>query len=60
MYVLAGHRAIWICKPTDSSRGRKIFLMRDLKDLTYDQPYIVQHYINRPLTIGGYKLDLRL
>ena len=29
-------RGIWICKPSDLSRGRKIFLLRSLKDLSYD------------------------
>jgi len=53
-------RTIWICKPSDSSRGRGVFLIRDLNELAYDQQYIAQRYIDRPLTIGGYKFDLRL
>ena len=87
-------RPIWICKPTDLSRGRKIFLIRDLHELVYDHPTIVQkvclpvpprpspcaccvalsavaahlvysppncqQYIADPLTVGGYKLDVRL
>ena len=60
MCVHAATKAIWICKPSDSSRGRNIFLIRELTDLVYDQQYLVQKYIDRPLTIGGYKLDLRL
>ena len=32
---------IWICKPDGSSRGRGIFLIKDLNDLHYDQQYIV-------------------
>lgn len=52
--------ALWICKPTDSSRGRNIFLLRDLRHLTYDMPILVQRYVDRPLTVGGYKFDLRL
>ena len=32
---------IWICKPHDLSRGRKIFLINNLSDLIYDQIYIV-------------------
>lgn len=51
---------LWICKPTDSSRGRNIFLLRDVHGLTHDQPLLVQRYIERPLTVGGYKFDLRL
>lgn len=53
-------KPIWICKPTDLSRGRKIFLMRDLGDLRFDQPTLIQRYIDDPLTVGDYKLDLRL
>ena len=51
---------IWICKPDGSSRGRGIFLIKDLNDLHYDQQYIVQRYIERPLCVGGYKMDLRI
>ncbi len=51
---------LWICKPDGSSRGRGIFLIKDLSDLHYDQQYIVQRYIDRPLCVGGYKMDLRV
>jgi tubulin polyglutamylase TTLL2 len=53
-------KAIWICKPNDSSRGRNIFLFRDLADLVYSDSVLVQQYVDRPMLIGGYKLDLRL
>lgn len=33
---------IWICKPTDLSRGRKIFLIRNLMELRYDHSTIIQ------------------
>ncbi|KAJ1474936.1 tubulin-tyrosine ligase family-domain-containing protein, partial [Baffinella frigidus] len=29
--------SIWICKPSDSSRGRGIFLISDMSQLIYDQ-----------------------
>ena len=48
---------LWICKPSDLSRGRKIFLLESLHDLKYDQQYIIQNYIANPLTIGGYKVS---
>jgi len=50
----------WICKPSDSSRGRGIFIISHISQLVYDQQYVVQEYISRPLTVGGFKFDLRL
>ncbi|XP_010867012.2 probable tubulin polyglutamylase TTLL2 [Esox lucius] len=50
----------WICKPVDQSRGRGIFVFKDLKDLVYDCSVIVQKYISNPLLIAGYKFDLRI
>ncbi|XP_063775839.1 probable tubulin polyglutamylase TTLL2 [Pseudophryne corroboree] len=50
----------WICKPTDMSRGRGIFIFQDIKDLAYDSTVIVQKYITNPLLISGYKFDLRI
>ncbi|KAF4759185.1 Mucolipin-2 [Perkinsus olseni] len=53
-------RAVWICKPADSSRGRNIFLLRNLEDLRYDSQFVIQRYIERPFLVGGYKCDLRV
>jgi tubulin polyglutamylase TTLL2 len=53
-------RPVWICKPNDLSRGRKIFIFRDLTDLVYDTPVVVQRYIEQPLLIGQFKWDLRV
>ena len=50
----------WICKPTEQSCGRGIFIFQDLHDLTYDCAVVVQKYINKPFLISGYKFDLRL
>lgn len=50
----------WICKPTEQSCGRGIFIFQDLHDLTYDCAVVVQKYIIKPYLISGYKFDLRL
>lgn len=34
--------ALWICKPSDSSRGNKIFVFKDLKELVYDCSTVIQ------------------
>ncbi|KAJ9461025.1 putative alpha-tubulin polyglutamylase Ttll1 [Diplonema papillatum] len=50
----------WICKPSELSRGRKIFVFQDIGDLSYDCSSVVQAYIDRPLLLSGYKFDLRV
>nr|XP_046229342.1 probable tubulin polyglutamylase TTLL2 [Scatophagus argus] len=58
---LSGRQSVyWICKPTDLSRGRGIFIFEDIKALVYDCSVIVQRYISNPLLISGYKFDLRI
>lgn len=47
-------------KPSDLSRGRKIFLFDDISELIYDSSFVLQRYISDPYLIGGYKFDLRI
>eukprot|EP00730_Choanoeca_flexa_P009192 TRINITY_DN12605_c0_g2_i10.p1 TRINITY_DN12605_c0_g2~~TRINITY_DN12605_c0_g2_i10.p1 ORF type:complete len:331 (+),score=44.19 TRINITY_DN12605_c0_g2_i10:50-1042(+) len=56
----AGEYNTWICKPAELSRGRGIFIFRELTELNYDSACVVQAYLERPLTLLGYKFDLRL
>jgi len=58
----AGQRTLWIYKPSASARGKGIFVFDDLKSFWGEatMPCVVQSYIPRPMTVGGYKFDLRL
>ncbi|ORY46917.1 TTL-domain-containing protein [Rhizoclosmatium globosum] len=54
-----GERVLnWICKPADLSRGRKVFVFKNIQDLSYDCSAVLQRYIS-PMLISGYKFDLR-
>jgi hypothetical protein len=48
---------LFCCALTESPRG--IYLVRELSEVVYDQPYIMQQYVQRPLTVDGFKFDLR-
>jgi len=51
---------LWIVKPNASSRGRGIFVLRDVADLPVDEPSVVSRYVENPLLIQGLKFDLRV
>ena len=52
----------WILKPNSSSRGRGIFIIRDLLDVSSQavERCVVCKYIENPLLINGLKFDLRI
>lgn len=52
----------WILKPNSSSRGRGIFIIRDLLDVSAAalERCVVCRYIDNPLLINGFKFDLRI
>ena len=60
--ALAAHpRRLWIRKPLASSRGRGVAVLAAPEKLARScKECLVQHYIRRPLLIGGVKFDLRL
>jgi tubulin polyglutamylase TTLL2 len=55
-----GPNPLFICKPAELSRGRKIFVFDDIGELTYDCSSVVQRYVDRPLLIFGHKVDFRI
>mmetsp|Transcript_107662 Transcript_107662/g.240175 ORF Transcript_107662/g.240175 Transcript_107662/m.240175 type:complete len:517 (-) Transcript_107662:11-1561(-) len=65
-----GGRQAWIVKPEYGLQGNGIFIVRTRADLqvefsarrlTMDGPrYVFQQYLGTPLTLDGYKFDLRL
>jgi len=53
-------QSLWICKPSDLSRGRGISIIDKMEDLKYDQQSVLQKYIHNPLLIKGMKWDMRI
>eukprot|EP00434_Breviolum_minutum_P020007 symbB.v1.2.017649.t1/scaffold1373.1/size231899/14 len=51
---------LWIVKPHASSRGRGIFVLKDVADLPLNEVSVVSQYVHNPLLIQGLKFDLRV
>ena len=47
-------------KPAASSRGRGIYIIDDIQDVSLDETVVVSKYISNPLLINGHKFDLRI
>mmetsp|Transcript_7545 Transcript_7545/g.7089 ORF Transcript_7545/g.7089 Transcript_7545/m.7089 type:complete len:204 (+) Transcript_7545:107-718(+) len=50
---------LWIVKPNKLSRGRGIYLLKEIETLD-DEEGIVSEYVDNPLTVNGHKFDLRI
>jgi glutathione synthase/RimK-type ligase-like ATP-grasp enzyme len=49
-----------IVKPDHMSQGKGIFITNDVDKLVFQEPMIVQEYLNEPYLIEGLKFDLRV
>ena len=51
---------MWIVKPANMSRGRGIYIIDDVSEVSVDDLSIISRYISNPLLINGHKFDLRI
>ncbi|CAL1127183.1 unnamed protein product [Cladocopium goreaui] len=59
-YLKTRGEQLWIVKPTASSQGRGIFILRNLVELPLKESVVVSRYVEKPLLIQGLKFDLRI
>lgn len=51
---------MWIVKPANLSRGRGIYLIDDVSEVSVEDTSVISRYISNPLLINGHKFDLRI
>ena len=49
-----------IVKPAGGSQGKGIFITQSLEDIPRTEPSVAQEYVAEPLTLDGFKFDLRI
>ncbi|XP_076817564.1 tubulin polyglutamylase ttll6-like isoform X1 [Clavelina lepadiformis] len=59
-YCRSKKNKTFICKPESGCQGRGIFLTKNAKDIKPGEHMICQQYVNKCLTIDGFKFDFRL
>ncbi|KAH7698852.1 tubulin-tyrosine ligase [Aphelenchoides avenae] len=60
IYLSAPVKRHVILKPPASARGTGIEIVSKFNKIPTKPPLVAQHYVERPLTINGFKFDLRL
>ena len=50
----------WIIKPSQSSRGRGIYMIDDINEVPLNEGLVISKYINNPFLVNGLKFDLRI
>ena len=52
---------LWIYKPSQSSQGKGIYIIKELSELQHNSDKaVICRYINNPLLINQHKFDLRV